>query len=187
MDSDSIGIAIIGTGRAGMIHAGNFARNVKRAHVAALAGPVPESLQTAQLELGVGKTYTDYRRAIEELGVHAIVIAKPTSLHREITEAAAAAGKHVFCEKPMAMREEECDAMVRATEAAGVVLQIGFMRRFDRSFRDAKARIEQGEIGEVVQVKTHTHGPSYPRPWMFDLARSNASANGVRFFFEFAE
>jgi predicted dehydrogenase len=54
-----------------------------------------------------------------------------------------------------------------------VVLQIGFMRRFDAGYQDAKVRIEQGEIGEVVQVKSLTHGPSVPKPWMYDLSKSN--------------
>ena len=135
--------------------------------------PFEDTLRAASAELGISAAFTDYRQAIDHPGVDAIVIATPTSLHREVTEAAAAAGKHVFCEKPMAMKTEDCDAMIRATEQAGVVLQIGFMRRFDRSFQDAKARVEAGEIGEVVQVKTCTHGPSYPRPWMFDLAVSN--------------
>jgi myo-inositol 2-dehydrogenase/D-chiro-inositol 1-dehydrogenase/scyllo-inositol 2-dehydrogenase (NAD+) len=63
--------------------------------------------------------------------------------------------------------------MLAAAEKAQVILQIGFMRRFDQSFMAAKARIDAGDIGEVVQVKTLTHGPTYPRPWMFDLAKSN--------------
>ena len=73
----------------------------------------------------------------------------------------------------MAMNVAECDAMIAAAEHAGVVLQIGFMRRFNESFLAAKARIDAGDIGKVVQVKTLTHGPTYPRPWMFDLAKSN--------------
>jgi myo-inositol 2-dehydrogenase/D-chiro-inositol 1-dehydrogenase/scyllo-inositol 2-dehydrogenase (NAD+) len=73
----------------------------------------------------------------------------------------------------MAMNPEECDRMVEAAEKAGIVLQIGFMRRFDEAFRQARERVQAGEIGEVVLVKSCTHGPTYPRPWMFDLRQSN--------------
>ncbi|SUS06559.1 Myo-inositol 2-dehydrogenase / D-chiro-inositol 1-dehydrogenase/scyllo-inositol 2-dehydrogenase (NAD+) [uncultured Defluviicoccus sp.] len=173
MASRLLGIALIGSGRAGLIHARNFASAVPGAKLVALADPVPAALAAAAGELGVAATFGDYRAALDHPGVDAIVIATPTALHREIAVTAAAAGKHVFCEKPMAMDAIECDAMIEAARRARVVLQIGFMRRFSASFLEAKARVEAGEIGAVVQVKTLTHGPSFPRPWMFDLAVSN--------------
>jgi len=166
-------IAVVGSGRAGMIHASNFATAVPGARLVALTDPMPETLASAQASLGIKDGYADYRRVIDRRDIHAIVIATPTELHREIAVAAAAAGKHVLCEKPMAMNVAECAAMVEATDRAGVILQIGFMRRYSESFIQAKQRIEAGEIGRVVQVKTLTHGPSYPRPWMFDLRKSN--------------
>ncbi|SDT98745.1 myo-inositol 2-dehydrogenase / D-chiro-inositol 1-dehydrogenase/scyllo-inositol 2-dehydrogenase (NAD+) [Verrucomicrobium sp. GAS474] len=175
MSQQPLRIAIVGTGRAGMIHAGNFSRSVPDARVTAVSDAVAESRETAarDLALPASAAHADYREAVTRDDVDAVVIATPTSLHREIAEAAAAAGKHIFCEKPMAMRVDECDAMIAAAAKGKVNLQIGFMRRFDAGFRAAKARVEAGEIGEVVQVKTLTHGPSYPRPWMFDLAKSN--------------
>ena len=102
-----------------------------------------------------------------------MIIACPTKFHKEITVAAANAGKHIFCEKPMAMNEEECDEMIEAAEKNHVKLQIGFMRRFDESFQEAKKMIEVGEIGEVVSVKSHTRGPSKPKEWMYDISISN--------------
>lgn len=156
-----------------MIHARNFASAVPGARLVALVDPVPEALAAAAAELGVEATFTDYRSALDFPAVDAVVIATPTALHRAIAVEAAAAGKHIFCEKPMAMDETECDAMIEAAKRAQVVLQIGFMRRFSASFLEARARIEAGEIGGVVQVKSLTHGPSSPRPWMFDLAVSN--------------
>lgn len=173
MPSSFLGIALIGTGRAGLIHARNFRVAVPGARLVALADPVPEALAAAAEELSIDATFSDYRALLEHPGVDAVVIATPTSLHREITVAAASRGKHVFCEKPMAMTVAECDEMIAATEAAGVVLQIGFMRRFNASFIEAHQRVENGEIGDVVQVRSLTHGPSFPRPWMFDLAKSN--------------
>ena len=133
----------------------------------------PDSLAQAQKSLNVELGFADYQSVLERSDVHGVVIATPTAFHREIAVAAARAGKHVLCEKPMAMNVAECDAIIAAAGSAGIVLQIGFMRRYSESFVQAKARIDAGEIGAVVQVKTLTHGPSYPRPWMFDLKKSN--------------
>jgi len=174
MDTHStIGVAVIGTGRAGMIHAANFVHGVRRCRLVALADSVEQAVLAAGNELGVEDTYTDFRAALRHPHVDAVVIATPTSLHAEIAVAAAEHGKHILCEKPMAITVAECDAMLAATERAGVVLQIGFMRRYSEDFLAAKARIDAGDIGSVVQVKTLTHGPSQPKPWMFNLQHSN--------------
>jgi myo-inositol 2-dehydrogenase/D-chiro-inositol 1-dehydrogenase/scyllo-inositol 2-dehydrogenase (NAD+) len=73
----------------------------------------------------------------------------------------------------MAMNETECLEMISAAERNDIRLQIGFMRRFDDSFKYAKEQIAQGVIGDVVLVKSVTHGPSTPQPWMYDIAKSN--------------
>ena len=165
---------MIGSGRAGLIHARNFASDkVSGARLVALADPAPEQLAAAGSELGIDALFPDYREALASDGVQAVVIASPTVFHRDICIAAAKAGKHVLCEKPMAMDADECREMLTAVESAGVKLQIGFMRRFDRGFVDAKRYIDAGEIGEVVAVKSQTHGPSIPKPWMYDLEKSN--------------
>jgi predicted dehydrogenase len=168
-----IGICVIGSGRAGMIHARNFARSVRGARLEALVDTDRKTVDAACKELEVGTAYTDYRQALEDRKIEAIVVVTPTSLHRQVVTEAAGAGKHVLCEKPMAMDVSECDQMIRACEQAGVKLQIGFMRRFDEGFREAKRRIEAGEIGDVVLVKSLTHGPSVPQEWMYDIRKSN--------------
>jgi predicted dehydrogenase len=173
MQHSSIGIGIVGSGRAGMIHGRNFARLVPGARVAAVSDAVLEARAGASAELGGVPEYADYRDLLADKEVQGVLIAAPTALHQEIAVAAAEAGKHIFCEKPMAMNPTECEAMIAAAERGGVVLQIGFMRRFDASFRAAYERVQEGEIGEVVLVKSCTHGPTYPKPWMFDLAQSN--------------
>ena len=105
--------------------------------------------------------------------VDAVIIATPTKYHCEIVEAAACAGKHILCEKPMAMTVEECNLMDAAAKKNGVILQIAFMRRFDTSFKAAKAMVDAGEIGDVVMVRSNTRGPSIPKPWMYDISKSN--------------
>jgi predicted dehydrogenase len=169
----SIGVAVIGLGRAGMIHARNYAAGVTGARLVAVADPDPGALARARADLGVDHGYGEALAAIGDPHVQAVVIATPTAHHREIAVAAAQARKHVFCEKPMAMRPQDCEEMIRAAASSAVKLQIGFMRRFDQGFVDAKARVDAGEIGAVVQVKSITHGPSTPKPWMYDLRQSN--------------
>jgi len=168
-----IGICVIGSGRAGMIHARNFARRVERGQLVALVDAHRETLAAAQKELEIERGYPDYHDALADPRVDAVVVVTPTALHREVVLAAAKAGKHVLCEKPMAMDTQECDDMIAGCRAAGVKLQIGFMRRYDQSFMAARDRIESGEIGDAVLIKSLTHGPSVPQEWMYDIRKSN--------------
>jgi predicted dehydrogenase len=172
-DDRKLGICVIGSGRAGMIHARNFGRRVTRARLVALTDPHAPTLADAKAELEIETGYADYRQALADPRVDAVVVVTPTSLHREVVLAAARAGKHVLCEKPMGMNVRECDDMIDACAAASVKLQLGFMRRYDASFQSAKERLDAGEIGEAVLVKSLTHGPSVPQEWMYDIAKSN--------------
>lgn len=167
------GICSIGAGRAAMIHANNFKNKVKGAHMEAVVDVVEETAKASAQELGVSKCFTDYHDILDDPAVDAVVIASPTNLHKQIAIDCANAGKHVFCEKPMAMNTQECEEMIAACEKNNVKLQIGFMRRYDESFVYAKSLIEAGEIGDVVLIRSNTRGPSKPRPWMYDLKKSN--------------
>jgi myo-inositol 2-dehydrogenase/D-chiro-inositol 1-dehydrogenase/scyllo-inositol 2-dehydrogenase (NAD+) len=170
--AEKIGICVAGIGRAGMIHARNFATNVPGARLVALADPAKEALEAAGKELGVSALYTDVAAALKDQAVDAIVVAAPTVFHKDIVIAAAAAGKHVLCEKPMATDAAACERMIAAADKAGVKLQLGFVRRYDRSFLAAREAIDRGEIGQVVCVKSLTHGPSIPKGWQYDLRKS---------------
>ena len=173
MKSDKLGVCVIGAGRAGLIHAVNFAGRVKNARLTAIAEPNRVTAEQACRELELDRHYPDYRQALEDDAVDAMVVVTPTAYHKDIVVAAADAGKHILCEKPMAMSVAECDAMIAAAEKNDVVLQIGFMRRFDQSFVYAKEQIKQGAIGDVVLVKSLTRGPSIPQRWQYDIAKSN--------------
>jgi myo-inositol 2-dehydrogenase/D-chiro-inositol 1-dehydrogenase/scyllo-inositol 2-dehydrogenase (NAD+) len=156
-----------------MIHARNFAKNVPGAVLAAVADPVEEVAKSAAEELGIRTWYASHEQALENDKIDAYVVVSPTKFHVEIVEAIAAQKKHILCEKPMAMNEAECDRMIRAAEENKVKLQIGFMRRFDSGFAQAKEMIDADEIGDVVMVRSNTRGPSVPRPWMYDIRKSN--------------
>ena len=173
MSKDQTGIAVFGAGRAGMIHAVNFRKSVPGAELIAIVDPVPEAREAAIKSLGIEKAYADYKEALADDDIDAIVVVVPTAFHRDIVVDAAAAGKHILCEKPMAMTDLECEDMIAAVKAGGVKLQLGYMRRFDASYRKAKEEVKSGAIGDVVMVRSNTRGPSVPQPWMYDIKKSN--------------
>lgn len=173
MSPESVGICVIGAGRAGRIHMRNFAWSLPRARLVAVVDPVEEAAADAARTFGVPNHYLGFEPALEDPAVDAVVVVAPTVHHHRIVVAAARAGKHVLCEKPMAMNVPQCQEMIRAAEESQVKLQIGFMRRHDAEFMAAKEEIEAGRIGEVVLVKSLTHGPSIPQPWQYDIAASN--------------
>jgi len=164
---------VIGTGRAGLIHARNLARRIPETTLVALCDSNGDSLRQAGVELEGARLSTDFREAVAGPDVDAVVIATPTFTHCPIACAAAGHGKHVFLEKPMAVTAEECRRIVDATRQAGVKLQIGFMRRFDEGFLEAKRILDSGEMGRIMKIKSTGRGPGLPSPWMFDLRKSN--------------
>jgi scyllo-inositol 2-dehydrogenase (NAD+) len=167
-------VAIVGSGRAGAVHALNLADYAAHAEVVAVVDEREDA--AAALLRQVGGDAMALRKledALERATPDAVVIATPTFTHRDLAVLAAEAGKHVFCEKPMALTVDECDAMIAAAQAADVVLQIGFMRRFQPEFAEARRRIEAGGVGEPMVIKSLTRGPGLPPPWAWDLTRSN--------------
>ncbi|MFM1996189.1 MAG: hypothetical protein RLZZ111_576 [Planctomycetota bacterium] len=166
-------IGLIGCGRAGLIHGANIARRIERADLAAVCDASPVNLRAAADELGGPRAYADFRSLCADPAIDAVVIVTPTFLHCAIACAAAAAGKHIFLEKPMALSAAECLAIEEACAAADVKLQIGFMRRFDEGFRRAKAVLDSGDLGRVMIIKSTGRGPGGPGPWMWDLKQSN--------------
>ncbi len=170
---NKVRVCLIGCGRAGMIHARSYAGSVKNAELIAVCDPLDENLEAVRRELnGIRFFYHDYREALQNPEIDAVIVVTPTQFHHDIVIAAAEAGKHVFCEKPMASTAEECDEMIKACEDHHVKLQLGFMRRFDKSFSRGKELIDSGSIGNVAMIKSNTYGPSEPKPWMYDVRKS---------------
>jgi predicted dehydrogenase len=164
---------LVGAGRAGANHALHLSQNVPAASVVGVVDADEESARRVAESVGGATVHDTLAAAIEGVEFDAVVIATPTFTHCELAVAAASAGKHVFCEKPMAITEQQCDEMAEAATRAGVVLQIGFMRRFQPEFTEARRAIEAGEIGEPMVIKSLTRGPGLPPPWAWDLKISN--------------
>ncbi len=166
-------VCVVGTGRAGMVHAKNFRWRVPHAELVSIVETHEQGGVEAALELGLGRHYPSLAAALEATEIDAVVITTPTFTHAALAIEALTAGKHVLCEKPMALTLDECDRMAAAAERAGVVFQMGFMRRFDPPFMQAKAQIDAGAIGRPLIVRSLTRGPGLPPDWANDPATSN--------------
>jgi len=166
-------VAVIGAGRAGSLHATNLAESIPAAVVTTIIDEQEEAARRLARAVGAEAVFTSLTEALRADRFDAVVITTPTFSHRDLVVQAAGAGKHVFCEKPMALSVAECEAMEAAALQASVTLQIGFMRRFQPEFVEAKRRVLAGDIGEPMVIKSLTRGPGLPPAWAWDLARSN--------------
>jgi myo-inositol 2-dehydrogenase/D-chiro-inositol 1-dehydrogenase len=157
-------IGLIGAGRIGRNHAETVAR-LPAAVLAGVADADASAAAAAASLAGDGQSVavvTDHRRLLEDASVEAVVIAAPTNLHARLIADAAAAGKQIFCEKPIALTLEEADEALAAVHRAGVRLQIGFQRRFDLAYERAHAAIRAGELGRLLFLRSTTRDPEPP-------------------------
>jgi predicted dehydrogenase len=166
-------ICMIGGGRVGRNHSRAVIQHIADARIAAIVDPVDQVRQDTAAEFEIERQFQTLDAALQEADFDAVVITTPTPTHLSLTALAAAHKKHVFLEKPMALNLQECDAIIGAVKKEGVLLQLGFMRRFDPEFVTAAKRIEAGEIGRPMMIKSNTHGPGLPPPWARDLRTSN--------------
>jgi predicted dehydrogenase len=166
-------MCLIGAGRAGLVHAANVSRNIHGAELLAICDADSKTLNRVADEYAAPLRFSDFNEACACSQIDAVIIVTPTHLHRKIACQAASHGKHIFLEKPMAITVDECEAINESVEKAGVNLQIGFMRRFDRFFMRAKEILDSGELGRIMVIKSTGRGPGLPPPWIYDIAKSN--------------
>jgi predicted dehydrogenase len=171
--TNAIKVCLVGVGRAGQVHAESLAHHIPEGKLVALVDSDNAALQKTAIRFGVESRFSSLEEAIDRVPFEAVIITTPTFTHRDQGKLAASRGKHIFCEKPMALTIEECDEMIVAAKKNSVYLQLGFMRRFDPDFQVAVARIEAGEIGRPMLIKSLTHGPGLPPVWARDLRTSN--------------
>lgn len=167
-----IQIALLGFGRMGRIYARTVASRVANAHILAVADPNIATMSADLASFDIPLVLEDAAEAISIPEIQAVVIATPTSTHSALVQMAAAAGKAIFCEKPLALTLEDTRAAIEAVERADVPLQVGFMRRFDAAYVQAKAMIDDGRIGTPVTFKSVGRDPFCPDPAFADPARS---------------
>jgi myo-inositol 2-dehydrogenase / D-chiro-inositol 1-dehydrogenase len=161
--ADRIRVGLAGLGRIGRIHAANLAGRCPSAELACVVDLDAGVAREVAERLGVPWT-TSWEALLGDASVDAVAVATPTGSHAELSVAAAGAGKHVFCEKPLSLDRPAAVAVVEAAEAAGVKLQVGFHRRFDPDWAAPVERIRAGELGEVRLFRTSLRDMQAPDP-----------------------
>jgi myo-inositol 2-dehydrogenase / D-chiro-inositol 1-dehydrogenase len=141
-------VAQVGLGRIGAFHANTLARRVPQAELAMVVDADTARAEATGFRFGVPWS-TRYEDVLSETKIDAVLIATPTPLHPEMVEGAAKAGKHIFCEKPLALDPRRADDALAAVGRAGVQFQVGFHRRFDPDFLTVKERIDDGSVGDI--------------------------------------
>jgi myo-inositol 2-dehydrogenase/D-chiro-inositol 1-dehydrogenase len=155
-------IAVIGTGRMGSVHVSNIARQIPEADLVAVCDIRLEVAQAVADECGVQRVVKDYQELLADNDIEAILIATSTNTHAFIMKDVAAAGKHIFCEKPLALELDKIDEALAAVQKAGVKLQVGFNRRFDKSFRQVREIVASGQIGRPCILRITNRDPEVP-------------------------
>jgi myo-inositol 2-dehydrogenase / D-chiro-inositol 1-dehydrogenase len=156
-----LAVGLAGLGRMGRIHAANLASRCAAARLAAVFDADADVARAVAAEFDVPWT-ASYAELLET--TDAVAIATPSGLHAEMVEAAAAAGRPVFCEKPLSLDRGTSLRAVEAVERAGVPLQVGFHRRFDPDWAAVAARIHAGELGEVTLLRSSLRDMDPPDP-----------------------
>jgi len=157
-----INIGLIGTGRLGTMYAEFLSTRVPQARLVAVADLIPERATGCVEKFGIPAWYDNAHDLSTDPKVEAVVVTATTINHKEIVVDAVKTGKPIFCEKPMTLTLEQARDMKKAVADAGVFFQMGYMRRFDRAFSEAKKKIDQGVIGSPVVFRGSSRDPYRP-------------------------
>ena len=160
--SAQIRMGVLGAGRIGRIHAENLAFRIPGAEVVAVADVNLSAAEACAAACHMDRAYEDPRRVIEAPDVDAVLICSSTDCHADQLEQAAAAGKQIFCEKPIDLDLARIDQALAAVESAGVKLMIGFNRRFDPGFARARQMVQEGRVGTPHLVRITSRDPEPP-------------------------
>ena len=147
-------IGVIGAGRIGQVHIRGICSGVPHAHIRGIAAPhITEAVEALANNAGAEVLTQDFRALLRDPKIDAVLICSPTDTHADISVEALAAGKHVFCEKPVDLGLVKIQTVIDAVEASGLKYQVGFNRRFDHNFQALRRTVADGRIGQVHMVK----------------------------------
>ncbi|MBN1640208.1 MAG: inositol 2-dehydrogenase [Anaerolineae bacterium] len=157
-----VNVGLIGAGRIGTLHAEHLAYRIPDANLVAVADVVAEAAQRCAARFGIPTATNDPQALLARAEIEAVVICSSTDTHAQLIVDAAAAGKHIFCEKPIDHDLARIDHALQSVAAAGVKLQIGFNRRFDPSFRRVRDMVAEGKIGTPHILRITSRDPAPP-------------------------
>lgn len=160
-----------------------FFPDTPKVDMTAICGRNAEGVQQAQRQFGWGSYETDWRKLLERKDIDLIDINAPSDAHKEIALAAAAAGKHIFCEKPLALTLADSREMLQAVEKAGVKHMVGFNYRFAPAVRLAKKLVEEGRLGKIHHFRAWflqdwIVDPDFPLVWRLQKEIAGSGSHG---------
>ena len=172
-----LGIGVLGVGEMGRRHAENLRRLVPEARLVAVADVNAAHAARVATELEIEHSFSNLETMLEHKDIKAVVISTPDKFHATAIQSAAAAGKDILCEKPLALTLAEAHAALQSVARAKVRLQVGFMRHYDPAYAMAMKRIEAGEIGEPVLFKSLGRDKDAP-----PMSAYQSGINGMLFY-----
>ena len=162
MSKPKLHIGIIGAGRIGAVHAETLAFRLPEAKALIIADINRPAAEEVATRYGIPRVTESAEEVLADPEIEAVLICSSTDTHTDLIVAAAGAGKHIFCEKPIDHRLEKIDRALAAVKKAGVQLQVGFNRRFDPNFLKVREIVKSGGIGEPHVLKITSRDPSPP-------------------------
>lgn len=160
--SKTLNVGIIGAGRIGKVHASTLAYRIPSARVLAIADVNVAAAKQFAAQFSIPNVSDNAEALLENKDIEAVLICSVTGTHAKFAEAAASAGKHIFCEKPIALDLDAIDQALATVAKAGVKLQVGFNRRFDANFARVRQAIVSGEIGTPALLHIISRDPGPP-------------------------
>ena len=167
-----LNVGMIGLGRLGKVYAIDLAHRIPNANLVAVADTQEQLAISFAKDYNISKWYSNYKELLADKNVDAVAVVTPTNTHGKIVIEAAHAGKAIFCEKPISISLGEAIEIERVVESTGVFFQMGFQRRFDSGYIEAKKKIDAGIIGDPVVLNSTSRDPFAPPLEFCDPASS---------------
>ena len=160
-----ISLGIIGAGRIGKVHAQSIMNHITSARLKTIADPfMNEETEASLRALGVSDCTKDYKKILNDPEIDAVLICSSTNTHADISLETIAAGKHVFCEKPVSQDIAKIREVMEKLKGTKLKYQVGFNRRFDHNFEAVRAAVANGDVGDVHIVRITSRDPAPPPP-----------------------
>ncbi|WP_281658615.1 inositol 2-dehydrogenase [Halobacillus sp. Cin3] len=161
-ENASIQFGILGGGRIGRMHAENIMYRIRDAQLSAVYDPFIEHLEEWAVNHSLTCLTNEENDVLQNPDIDAVLICSPTHTHADFAIKAAKCGKHIFCEKPVDLDIKRIQEVKAVMDQSSVVFQVGFNRRFDKSFEKLKSTIVSGEVGDVQIIKVTSRDPMPP-------------------------
>jgi myo-inositol 2-dehydrogenase / D-chiro-inositol 1-dehydrogenase len=162
MSTKKLSVGILGAGRIGRVHAESLAFRLPETKTLAITDINHKAAEELAARCGIPRVASSAEEILDDKSIEAVLICTNTPTHAELIVKAAEAGKHIFCEKPIALELDKIDWAVKAVKAAGVKLQVGFNRRFDSNFLRVRHAVAEGEIGKPSLMHIISRDPAPP-------------------------